>query len=232
MKNQYVGDINDYIKYSIIRQLAATIGGNGVMVCWMLTPDDGRTDGSLRGYLDAPERFRPFDPPVYDALAALRRGPRSVAAVESHCLIDTAEYFSGVLVDRLDARRAYFATLWRAVRPASLVFFDPDNGLGVPSVPKGRKNSAKYLYWDEFTETVRRGHSVVTYQHFPRVAREPYLALLLERVRQAAPGHSSCVVYGSRVAYVVSAGPHHALSLHEAASVIERQWKGVLRLAW
>ena len=30
-----------------------------------------------------------------------------------------------------------------------LVFFDPDNGFEVPSVPKHHPNAGKYIYWDE-----------------------------------------------------------------------------------
>jgi hypothetical protein len=44
MKNQYFGDINDYHKYGLLRQLGK--GGQlTTAVCWMLTPDDGRSDG-------------------------------------------------------------------------------------------------------------------------------------------------------------------------------------------
>lgn len=55
MKNQYFGDINDYHKYGLLRLL----GGGGELataVCWMLTPDDGRSDGGHTGYLHAPEK--------------------------------------------------------------------------------------------------------------------------------------------------------------------------------
>ena len=46
MKNQYVGDVNDYRKYGLIRAL---IGDQDIKVgvCWMLTAPDGRTDGDF-----------------------------------------------------------------------------------------------------------------------------------------------------------------------------------------
>lgn len=49
MKNQYFGDINDYLKYGLLRVIAKKTGLR-VAVCWMPTPDDGHTDGksSLR----------------------------------------------------------------------------------------------------------------------------------------------------------------------------------------
>jgi hypothetical protein len=230
MKDQYAGDVNDYIKYSLIRQLVAGTRAHAVMVCWMLTQDDERSDGNLRAYLTAPERFRRFDPHVFDALKRLAAGAPSVAAVESHRLVAGAEYFSRVLLDERESRRAYFDDLWLAVPPGALLFFDPDNGLEVKSVPKGRRHSAKYLYWDELGEALGRGHSTVVYQHFPRVPRESYVALLLERVRQAAPGHSSLAVCSSRVAYLVSSAAHDQPGLADAARSIERRSGGVLRV--
>ena len=52
MKNQYVGDVNDYRKYGLLRCLVSS-GELRTLVAWMLTPDDDSSDGKLRGY---PER--------------------------------------------------------------------------------------------------------------------------------------------------------------------------------
>jgi hypothetical protein len=43
MKDQYFGDVNDYLKYGLLRCFAEA--GWRVGVCWMLTPDDGGRDG-------------------------------------------------------------------------------------------------------------------------------------------------------------------------------------------
>jgi hypothetical protein len=230
MKNQYVGDVNDYVKYSLIRQLVAGTRGRVVTVCWMLTLDDDRTDGNLRAYLTAPERFRRFDPVVFDSLTRISHQVPSVVAVERLGMIEGAEYFSGILGDERGPRRIYLDRFWSTVQPRSLLFFDPDNGLEVKSVPKGRRNSGKYLYWDELAEALERGHSVVVYQHFPRVPRERYVASLLERLRQAAPQHSSCVLCTPRVAYLIAATPDDQPGLAEAARLIEQRWAGFLRL--
>ena len=45
MKNQYAGDVNDYVKYSLVRKLVAAAQARVVTVCWMRTLDDDRTDG-------------------------------------------------------------------------------------------------------------------------------------------------------------------------------------------
>jgi hypothetical protein len=51
MKNQYIADINDYRKYGLIRTLSDS-GKIRVGICWMLTPDDNRTDGQFTNYLN------------------------------------------------------------------------------------------------------------------------------------------------------------------------------------
>ncbi len=69
MKNQYVGDINDYKKYGLIRALV----GNGadafrVGILWMLTDNDNRNDGQILDYLGQPNQWRSYDPPLFDKL--------------------------------------------------------------------------------------------------------------------------------------------------------------------
>ncbi len=51
MKHQYFGDINDYRKYGLLRQLS-NFGQIATSVCWMLTPDaPGNVDGQKLAYL-------------------------------------------------------------------------------------------------------------------------------------------------------------------------------------
>jgi hypothetical protein len=60
MKNQYFGDKNDYRKYGLLRILADA-GRLSIGICWMLTQDDGRTDGQFISYLREPRKWRAFD---------------------------------------------------------------------------------------------------------------------------------------------------------------------------
>lgn len=82
---------------------------------------------------------------------------------------------------------------------ADLVFFDPDNGLEV-SLPKGRKNSSKYLYLDEAAAFYEAGKSLLIYQHFPRVERKAFLTSCTERLRSVASG---CAVWAFTTSHVV-----------------------------
>jgi hypothetical protein len=45
-----------------------------------------------------------------------------------------------------------------------LIFFNPENGLEVLSCRKGKKDSSKYVYWDEVSKSYGSGHSVLIHQ--------------------------------------------------------------------
>ncbi len=136
MKNQYFGDINDYRKYGLIRAIHSA-GGLRTLVAWMLTNDDGRTDGQTIGYLDQPDRWESFDPDLFNALrAALRRNPRRhVGLIELTDILPNAAYYSDIVQDAAHERAEWFKTLAMRVQSSDLVFLDPDNGLEVKSRP-------------------------------------------------------------------------------------------------
>lgn len=60
MKNQFVGDINDYYKYGLLR-IFSDVGKKKIGICWMLTPE--RTE-----YLHDPGKWRDFDPVLFGEL--------------------------------------------------------------------------------------------------------------------------------------------------------------------
>src|SRR5580700_4411694 len=67
MKEQYVGDVNDYRKYALLRHFAI-VGALRVGVCWMLTPPD---TGNLRHYLSEPKKWRDYDEGLFDQLSRI-----------------------------------------------------------------------------------------------------------------------------------------------------------------
>lgn len=144
MKNQYFGDINDYRKYGLLRMLTGE-GQLKTLVCWMLTPDDGHTDGQFTRYLDEPEKWRKYDPDLFDKLQQSLHVHkcRDVQEAEISRIIPGARYFRDIVPDALPERQDWFGKAHAASTDADLVFFDPDNGLEVKSVPKGRKKLVK-----------------------------------------------------------------------------------------
>jgi hypothetical protein len=92
VKDQYVGDINDFEKYAVLRSLA-TASGLPLVVCWMLTAADDSGEGANTGYLHDAARYRHLDPHVFDRLAQIvAADERSVAAVERHGVLDEATF--------------------------------------------------------------------------------------------------------------------------------------------
>lgn len=216
MKNQYFGDVNDYRKYGLLRALTG-LGELSVAVCWMLTPNDGRTDGRFTEYLSQPETWRPFDPNLFDKVREVVtvQGKRDVRYAEEMALIPSARFYDKVLPDDRAGRSRYFKSFWDMTEGCDLVFFDPDNGMEVKSTPYGRKGSSKYLYWHEFDEAFSRGFSILVYQHFRRVKRDRFMQQMAEEM-----GNRTGIgtVYSFRTAYVA----FFLLSLESQVAVFER----------
>ncbi len=97
MKDQYVADVNDYLKYALLRTLTDP---SATAVAWMLTPSDDRTDGQRLAYLEQPHAFAHLDPALFETLKVLvREGRRTVAAVQETGILEGALYASDVLHD-------------------------------------------------------------------------------------------------------------------------------------
>jgi hypothetical protein len=206
VKNQYVADVNDYLKYALLRTLVDA--DERTAVVWMLTADDTRTDGQRLRYLNQAARFRAIDSVVFDRLQdVIRANERTIAAVERQGLIPNALYIRGQLDDSKSQRAAYFSRAWRAARGSHLVFLDPDNGIEVRSVPKGRRNSAKYVYWDELTTAYHSGHSLLVYQHFPRRPRLAFVDALVHGVEERMGCSKVLALMTPNVAFLLFAQP-------------------------
>ena len=236
MKHQYVGDINDYRKYALLRALSAR-GANRIGVCWMLTPDDGGADGGKLAYLGQSDRHRRFDPELFDILAHAASEPdrRRLQTIEDSGAIPGAAYYNETLPDNMAGRAAFMDRCSTQFRDADLVFFDPDNGLEV-SLPKGRKNSSKYLYLDEVAAFYEAGKSLLVYQHFPRVERKAFLASCTSRLRAVAPGCAVWAFTTSHVVFLLLVHPESparlAVAAMEACSHLDPAFVRVEYLGW
>jgi hypothetical protein len=184
MKNQYFGDINDYKKYSLLKLLSG-YGQIKTAICWILTRDDDRNDGNRVKYLQQPDKWRDYDPTLYEYLQknVLRRGIRDVKILETSDILTNCRFYSDLVFDDIKSRNEYFNNFLEFAKGADLIFFDPDNGLEVKSIPRGKKNSSKYLYWSEVKASYQAGHSILIYQHFPRMERESYINNLIQQFK-------------------------------------------------
>jgi hypothetical protein len=227
MKHQYFGDINDFYKYGLL-QILCGAGKLRLGVCWMLTPDDGRNDGFRTAYLADPDRWRAYNPRLFDFLVSCPKGSgtRKVTVLESSDLLPGAQFHSEELTDSGDQRRSYFSEMQEKFAQMDLIFLDPDNGLEVASTPFGARNSSKYLYWHEVSEVYSARHSVLIYQHFPREERGSFVAMRAATLRRKT---SAAEVHSFRTAHVVYfLAPHkkHIVHFRRAAARVQELWTG------
>lgn len=161
-------------------------------VVWCLTMPEDNTDGKHIQYLeptaDNQRRFRSCDPELYDALARIVRDhDRSVARIERDGILPAGtRFFSRILdfrgIPRLpgcpdppavDARsRAELKAAWvqealERTAGCDFVFFDPDNGLPAAMRSDARRGP-KFTFYEDLDPFVRRGQTVVVYQHANR----------------------------------------------------------------
>lgn len=224
MKNQYFGDVKDYLTYGLLRTLVR-VSDLRIGVAWMLTPDEPDGEGELRVYLSQPERWQPHDSELFNLLKQVPERGRAVEFARRLGLIPAACYFQERVPERQEARRAYFQRLFTALSDCDLLFFDPDNGLETKTTLNGDHRSVQHLYWDEATQAFHQhGFSLLIFQHFPRRSREEYLE---ERAQQFARRLDVARVEWFQTAQVVFflvARPEHAAALEKAPAAVQAQW--------
>ena len=183
MQNRYAGDIGDYGKLGLLRQIQASTQLS-IGVNWYLVPDEGHNgDGQHINYLTK-NSFRECDPPLFDVLAqVIASGRRQVTALEIPAVLpnDNAVYYSEMLdfshtakPEREAIRAGWHKKALAKLKGCDLIFADPDNGLIVPSAEDGPKSS-KYVLPSELADYYRQGSSVIYYQHKARLPDEFYI---------------------------------------------------------
>lgn len=182
MQDRYVGDVGDFAKYALLRRLAGKSGERPIRVgvVWCLFPDETHNnDGRHVSYLHNPE-FGELDNPLLTTLQKIvATGNRSVSAISGGDLLPGGTVFCDAIssapkvhrlsrAERTDYRTGWLDRCFTLTEKCDFVFFDPDNGLEVASVPKHHPNAGKYIYWDELMPFWRRRQTLLVYHHLNR----------------------------------------------------------------
>jgi len=225
VKSQYFGDVNDYLKYGLLRCFSHA--GWRVGVCWMLTPDDDGSDGGKISYLSEGSVWRRHDPSLFDTLISTvgAGAPRHVAVVEGGSVIPNASFFSWTVPDNKLRRSAWFESALGALSSSDLLFFDPDNGLEVRSKPLGDRNSTKYLYWGEVRLAWERGASLLIYQHFAHQKRQAFINRLKGQLEREAAGAVVTPLKGANVLFLLACQPRHEAMAKVALELVRSRWQ-------
>jgi len=233
MKNQYFGDINDYKKYGLLRTLSND-GEIKIAVCWMLTDADRISDGKFINYLNKPDKWKVFDPPLFDSLKSCCAKPenRNVLWAETTNIITSAVFYTNLVSDNSLERQQYFNQFLRIAEGCDLVFFDPDTGLEVKSKPYGRKDSCKYVYRRELLSTFRDGHSILLYQHFRREKREEFIKNLSEEVCVRISVTEVITFRTANVLFLLIPQSCHLSYFRERAEMVKRLWTSQIKVTY
>ena len=157
MQRRYAASIGDYMKLGILGALSP---GHRLGVTWWRYADESHNkDGRPIGDLSRPDRWRHFDPNLFDALEQIVvSGQREVRALEDANLLPGAIFASeviltgGLVMQRQQARVDWFQTVQRTLEKADLVFLDPDNGLDSGAATnRSAMASRKCRGWEEST---------------------------------------------------------------------------------
>lgn len=224
MKHQYFGDVNDYVKYGLLRCFANA--GLRIGVCWMLTPDDKRSDGHKIQYLSLPDEWGDHDPYLFGHLSktlAARDG-KHVRHIEGPNHIPGARFFGVPVPDSQVERAVWSKDMLTALDGSDLLFFDPDNGIEVPSKTIGQKDSSKYIYWKELTESWKHSKSLFVFQHFPRAKRNEYILASVEEMQSRLPSSLVIPLRSSNVLFLLAYRPVNSTRIMKAVELIEKNW--------
>ena len=196
MQNRYTGDIGDFGKLGLLRQLA--LSGLSIGVNWYRTPDETHNnDGRHVDYLRK-STFRTCDPVLWSALNHIvSTGKREISALEQSGIL-SATYFGKLLdsassdnITKQAVRADWHMQALEALHGCHIVFVDPDNGLMVPSAIHTTKSN-KFVLPYELAEYYHAGASVIYYQHKARRSDEFYINQHQQLVSSGAfPGVST-----------------------------------------
>lgn len=176
MQNRYSGDVGDFSKFGLLRQIAST--GLVVGLNWYLVDDETHNDdGKHIGYL-SDRRFDGCDDSLRDALRLVVDNSRSVSMLEKQKLVNEAVYFSDQLLPPATngfSRYVWHKNAMERLNATDIVFLDPDNGIIVKSVSAKSGKSIKYVMREEIYDYYAAGHSLIIYNHRCRQAEPKYL---------------------------------------------------------
>lgn len=226
LKDQHVGNINDYRKYALLRALSAG-GANQLGICWMLTESDDGSHDNQFDYLEQRERYRHYDPDLFDTLAHIAEKPkrRNVNSIKTSCVLPDALFHSDPLPQTPDERAHYMSQCQTQFAATDIVFFDPDNGIKIRSGSMSPKSTRRYIFLDEIAAFYAGGKSALICQHFPiRQHPRPFVAARVAHLRSIAPGTDMWVFTTAQVAFLLVIHPDSPGNLALAATEACSRW--------
>ena len=168
MQERYLGDVHDFLKYKFLRHLKQQtklkIGLN-----WYLTlPEEvdpkNNKDGEKRFHLtgDDSGQWANWDNELFDDLKIFKSHSKRKLKIFYNREILDVTYFDDLVPNSNLERLKWHKKGIKKFKDCDIIFFDPDNGIKVPSA-KG-KRIRKYAKNNEIKEYLENGKAVITSQ--------------------------------------------------------------------
>lgn len=165
MQERYLGDSHDFLKYVLLRRIAAECGLK-IGLNWYLTrPEDlgeaGNSHGEMRQHLSGGV-WESWDSALLQGLSTYSSPMnRNIAKFESSGILPEGSRFFGEYVPT-ENRAEWHERAFSSLSYSDFVFLDPDNGFEVPSA--SRPKLRKYALYNEAADYFLRGKSVCSIQ--------------------------------------------------------------------
>jgi hypothetical protein len=217
MKNQFVGDINDYYKYGLLRILSG-FGKKKFGVCWMMTPD--RTE-----YLNDRGKWRSFDRVLFDKLRRIVHA-RTVGEIKKAGILPRARFYEELFKSGSGRQQTYFDEMLRAFSGVDLIFFDPDVGLA----PSPSIHGGKWLHYHELGKAFRKGHSVFVIQ-FPKREKADWVTRQVKEIREKTRAVRIYTFRASSVVFFLAAQQKHVDFFRRQVKLVKKRWGNEIAVA-
>lgn len=171
MQDSYIGDIGDYGKYGLLREVCNT--PISLSVNWYkVTPSKigKQDDGKYINYLHSPSVYGEYDNSLFNSLykIVITEQDRRIERIEQENLFSSI-YYSEPLCS---SRNLWHAQALHKTKGTDVVFLDPDNGLETSMMYKNNRSTEKHVKWEELRDYYNRGQSVIMYQHRPQMCKK------------------------------------------------------------
>ncbi len=254
MRNDYVGDISDFVKFGVLRRLflqqEIRLG-----VAWFLNKDNEATaDGKKVKYLHTAcghRNLKDRDPDLHKKLArVVFGGRRDVAELQRAEILPGGTKFHNEPISvanlpkgakssqraRLAHREIWFSRAVFQLAESDVIFVDPDNGMEV-GIKKHQDKSAKYVFFDELRRFYDHKQSLIIIQ-FGQRHRGSTHDQIVWRVGQLRTrldhSHEIYSIYsglgGSRTLYVVPSARHRDFLKQRLAHLGDSPWRHDIRI--
>lgn len=168
MQDNYIGDIGDYGKYGLLREICAAAMSLSVNWYKMVPKKPAKQDdGKFISYLQKPQLYRGYDPALFDSLykIVMQEQNRQIQRIEQENLFP-AVYFSQPLGTD---RKVWHNQALEQTQNTKVIFLDPDNGLETERMYQTGGATEKHVKWPELKDYYARGQNVILYQHRPQM---------------------------------------------------------------